>query len=60
MIIVLPESRLRLTQAIIPGDRGLQSEPFITDSGAVLAQATFRKSCFRMKRLERPQYYHYQ
>jgi hypothetical protein len=58
MITVLPESRLRLTQAINPGDRGLHSGPFIADT--VLAQMTFRKSCFRMKRLERPHYYHYQ
>ena len=55
---VLPESRLRMTQAIIPGDRILRSELFITNT--VLAQTTFRRSCFRMKLLERPQYYRYQ
>jgi hypothetical protein len=47
-----------MTQAINPGDRGLLSEPFIADT--VSAQTTFRKYCFGMKRLERPQYYHYQ
>ena len=57
MITVLPESKLRLTKAIILGDYGLHSEPFIADT--VLAQTTFREFCFRVKRLELPQYYHY-
>jgi hypothetical protein len=54
IITVLPESRLRMTQAIIPGNRGLRSEPFIAD--IVLVQTIFRKSCLRMKRHELPQY----
>ena len=58
VITVLSESRLRITHAISRGDCSLHSEPLIADT--VLAKTTFRKSCFTIKRLERPQYYHYQ
>jgi hypothetical protein len=58
IITVLPESGLRLTKDIFLGDRALLSEPFIAD--AVLAQTTFRKSCFGIKRFELLQYHHYQ
>lgn len=58
IIIVLSGSRLGLTQAYMPCERGLRSESFIAD--IVLDQATYRESCFRMKGLEGPQYYHYQ
>ena len=47
-----------LIQVIIPGNPGLHSGPFTADT--VLAQMTFRKSCFRVKLLEPPQCYHYQ
>ena len=55
---VLPESRLKMTQAIVLGDRTFfHFEIFIADT--VLVQMRFRKSCFRINLLKRPQYVYY-